>query len=61
MLTESRINAIISEEIEKSLLSEDITKSDETKIKEIVADCINELFKQLWQKNSFWKSTIKNA
>ena len=61
MLNESRINQIVSEEINKVMVDEDITKSDEKKIKEIVGDCINELFKQLWQKNSFWKSTIKNA
>ena len=64
-LQESRINRIVSEEIRKHqrnrVLDEDITKSDEKKIKEIVGDCINELFKQLWQKNSFWKNTIKSC
>lgn len=51
MLNERRIREIIREEI---------TKSDEKRIKEIVADSISELFKQLYQKNNFWKSTIKN-
>ena len=57
MINENRISQIVSEEIMK----EEINKSDEKRIKEIVGDCINELFKQLWQKNSFWKSTIMNA
>lgn len=50
MLTEKRINEIISEEI---------SKSDEKKIKKIVADSLEELFKNLYQKKGFWKNSIE--
>lgn len=52
MLLEERIHEIVQEEI---------TKQDEKKIKEIVADCVSALFKELWFKNNIWKSSIKNS
>jgi hypothetical protein len=30
------------------------------KVKEIAADVVNEIFKILWQRNSFWKSAVSN-
>lgn len=50
MVTEKRMRQIISEEIKKA---------DEKRIKEIVADTIEEFFKLLWQRNNFWKNGIK--
>lgn len=50
MLLEERIHQIVQEEL---------TKSDEKRIREIVADSVSELFKNLWQKKSFWQHDIK--
>lgn len=52
MLLEERIHQIVQEEI---------TKNDEKKIKKIVADCVEELLKNLWQKKNFWHNAIQNA
>ena len=39
----------------------DIARVTEKQVKEIVTDCMNELFKSLWQKNNFWSSAIRNS
>lgn len=52
MLTEGRIHQIISEEI---------TKNDEKKIKKIVSSCVEELFRSLWTKRVTWKHDIENS
>lgn len=50
MLTEREIRSIIKEEI---------TKSDERRIKEIIADSVKELFHSLWVKNNTWQTDVK--
>jgi hypothetical protein len=67
-LTEERIIRIINEEMSKSVITSLIaskidsnmsSKDFEKKVKEITSSVINELFKLLWQRNAFWKDTIK--
>lgn len=50
MISESRIKEIVNEEI---------TKSDEKKIRAIVADCVEDLFHSLWIKKSYWSNDVK--
>lgn len=50
MVTNKRLHRIIQEEI---------TKSDEKRIKEIVADSVKELFHSLWVKNNVWLADVK--
>lgn len=68
MKSKKRVYDIINEEISKSeilsLINNKIdsnmsSKDFEKKVKEISASVINELFKILWQKNSFWKNGVK--
>lgn len=68
-MTEEKIKRIISEELSKSEINTLITnkidsnmssKNFEKKVKEITSSVINELFKILWQRNSFWKDSVKN-
>lgn len=67
MITENRINQIIKEELSKtdvnSLIkskidSEFSSKEFEKRVKEITAKSISELFKALWQRDNFWKSSV---
>lgn len=68
MLHKNKIYKIINEELTKnevvSLINNKIdsnlsSKEFEKKIKEITSNVISELFKILWQKESFWKNTFK--
>ena len=68
MLNEEKIIQIINEEMSKSEITSLIqskidsnisSKDFEKKVKEITSSVINELFKILWQRNSFWKDSIK--
>lgn len=54
-LTKSDVSSMISNSIDSKLSSRDFEK----KVKEIASDVLNELFKILWQRNSFWKDSIK--
>ena len=67
-LTEEKLIQIINEEMSKSEISSLIvskldshisSKDFEKKVKEITSSVISELFKLLWQRNAFWKDTIK--
>jgi hypothetical protein len=67
-ILEKRLIQIINEEMSKSDVTSLIqskldthlsSKDFEKKVKEITSSVINELFKVLWQRNSFWKDTIK--
>ena len=65
---------IISENIVRGIIEEELTKSDvnsmisdkmssqefKRKVKAITADVVNELFKILWQRNTLWKSSVAN-
>jgi hypothetical protein len=68
MVNEEKIIQIINEEMSKSEITSLIqskidsnisSKDFEKKVKEITSSVINELFKILWQRNSFWKDSIK--
>ena len=54
-LTKSEVNSMIQSKIDSKLSSTDFDKKD----KEITSSVINELFKTLWQHNSFWKNNVK--
>lgn len=67
-LTEEKLVELINEEMSKSDITSLImnkidsnmsSKEFEKKVKEITSSVINELFKLLWQRNSFWKDSIK--
>lgn len=69
MATKDRILQIITEEMSKSEVSSLITskidskmssREFEKKVKEISASVLDELFKVLWQRNSFWKNSVKS-
>ena len=56
-LSKSDVNSMINSKIDSALSSRDFKQ----KVKELSADVVNELFKILWQKNNFWKSTAVRA
>ena len=49
------------ENIVKSIFKSDrqLNKDIEKKVKNIVADCVNTLFKTLWQRSNFYETEIK--
>ena len=53
-LTKNDVNSIVNSKIENALSSRDFKKA----VKELASDVINELFKQLWQKNTLWKNAV---
>lgn len=57
-INEARIDKIVNSQI-KSFLKEEITKSDEKEIRDIVADCLSEFFKTIWQRKSTWVTSVK--
>ena len=56
-LSKSDVNSMINSKIDSALSSREFKQ----KVKELSADVVNELFKILWQKNNFWKSTAVRA
>lgn len=55
-ITKSEVTSLIQQKIDSNMSSKDFEK----KVKEISASVLNELFKILWQRNSFWKNNVKN-
>ena len=55
-LTKSEISSLITNKIDDNLSSAAFKK----KVKELASDVVSELFKILWQRNSFWKSSVMN-
>ena len=53
-LTKNDVNSIVNSKIDSALSSRDFKKT----VKELASDVINELFKQLWQKNTLWKNAV---
>lgn len=53
-LTKPEINSLIKSKIDDNMNSQDFKR----KVKVIVSDVINELFKILWQRNTMWKSSV---
>lgn len=69
-LNEQILRGIIEEELSKAEVSSLIsTKIDDKlssmafkkKVKELASDVVSEVFKILWQRNSFWKSSVANS
>ena len=56
-LSKSDVNSMISSKINSTLSSRDFKQ----KVKELSSDVVSELFKILWQRNSFWKSTVSRS
>ena len=66
-VSENRLNQIISEEISKSEVNSIVankisssydTREFERKVKEIVADAIEDLYKTLFNRSSSWKGGV---
>jgi hypothetical protein len=55
-LSKSDVSSMIDKKLSYSLDSKDFKK----KVKELSAEVVNDLFKILWQRNSFWKNSVKN-
>ena len=55
-MSKSEITSLISSKIDSNMSSKDFEK----KVKEISASVIADLFKILWQRDSFWKNNIKS-
>lgn len=55
-LTKSEVSSMIASKLGDNMNSREFKK----KVKELAADVVNEIFKILWQRNSFWKSTVVN-
>ena len=54
-LTKNEINQLITQRLNSQLESAEFKK----KVKDIIPAVLEELFKVLWQKRSFWQSSIK--
>lgn len=52
----NKINENLSQEELKTLLR---SREFQQRVKEISAEVIEELYKTLWQKKSFWSSSVK--
>ena len=68
MLTEDKIRSILHEELTKSAVNKIVddkidrhikSKELKDKVSDIVADVIDEFFRNLWTKNAFWKPMLK--
>lgn len=55
-LSKSDVSSMIDRKLSSSLDSKDFKR----KVKELSAEVVNDLFKILWQRNSFWKNSVKN-
>lgn len=62
LLEEAGLSKIDVENIVKSTFKSDrqFNKDIEKKVKDIVANCVNTLFKTLWQRRNFYENEIKN-
>lgn len=54
-MSRNEIQSLINSKISSNMSSKEFEK----KVKEISASVLDELFKLLWQRNSFWKNSIK--
>ena len=62
LLEEAGLSKTDVENIVKSTIKSDrqLNKAIEKKVKDIVANCVNTLFKTLWQRRNFYENEIKN-
>jgi hypothetical protein len=63
MLEESGLSKSEVENIVKDTFKSDrqLNKELDKKVKELVANCVNTLFKTLWQRRNFYENDIKNS
>ena len=63
MLEESGLSKSEVENIVKDTFKSDrqLNKELDKKVKELVANCVNTLFKTLWQRRNFYEDDIKNS
>lgn len=54
-LTKTQVETIVDDKIEKAYKKRDF----EDRTRKIVADVLDDFFKNLWAKNNFWKSCLK--
>jgi hypothetical protein len=55
-LSKNDISSMISSKLDSQLTSREFKKA----VKSLAADVVSEVFKILWQRESFWKNSIKN-
>ena len=62
LLEEAGLSKSDVEKIVKDTFKSDrqFNKDIEKKVKDIVANCVNTLFKTLWQRRNFYENEIKN-
>ena len=62
LLEEAGLSKTDVENIVKNTIKSDrqLNKDIEKKVKDIVANCVNTLFKTLWQRRNFYENEIKN-
>ena len=62
LLEDAGLSKTDVENIVKSTFKSDrqFNKDIEKKVKDIVANCVNTLFKTLWQRRNFYENEIKN-
>ena len=62
LLEEAGLSKTNVENIVKNTIKSDrqLNKDIEKKVKDIVANCVNTLFKTLWQRRNFYENEIKN-
>ena len=53
-LTKGEVNSMIDSRISSNMSSRDFKKA----VKELSAEVVSELFKILWQRDNFWKSSV---
>lgn len=53
-LTKGEVNSMIDNRISSNMSSRDFKKA----VKELSAEVVSELFKILWQRDNFWKSSV---
>ena len=56
-LSKSEINSMISNKFSSELNSNEFKK----KVKELSSEVVSELFKILWQRNNFWKTSVSRV
>ena len=56
-LSKSDVNSMISSKINSTLSSREFKQ----KVKELSSQVVSELFKILWQRDNFWKSTVSRS
>lgn len=62
-VNKSQLREIIEEELSRSdvssMINDKMSSSDfKKKVKSLASEVVNELFKILWQRNSFWKNNV---